>query len=113
MNATIGIKLKKGNISRDTAMADEEKRVHTLAGDCLLSALEIAFPITAYTIGVMNYAVAGPEYTDVLRNEIHSALDVTGGEWSVDILDWMPRLESFARETVRCDTTSVCKSIFP
>ncbi|KAE8388803.1 cytochrome P450 [Aspergillus alliaceus] len=107
VDATIGIKMKKGEIGRDTALADEEKKVSGLAGDCLLSALEIAFPIAAYVVGMMNYAVAEPIYVDVLRKEIRSALHSTGGEWPIDILDRMPRLESFARETVRCDTTSV------
>ncbi|OGM46635.1 hypothetical protein ABOM_004637 [Aspergillus bombycis] len=107
IDATIAIKMKNGGIGRAVALATEEKKVSVLAGDCLLSALEIAFPIAAYVIGMINYAVADPAYADVLRSEIRSALHSTGGEWPMDVLDRMPRLESFARETVRCDTTSV------
>lgn len=111
VDASIQIKLKAGEIDRDTALGDEV--VSSLAGDCLLSALEIAFPIAAYIIGMMGYAIADPGYADVLREEIKAAVDATGGEWPIDILDQMPRLESFARETVRCDTTSICTCTIP
>ncbi|GAB1197787.1 hypothetical protein APSETT444_007090 [Aspergillus pseudonomiae] len=107
INATIAIKMKKGEIGGEAALVTAGKKVSVLTGDCLLSALEIAFPIAAYVIGMMNYAVADPGYADVQRSEICSALHPTGGEWPMDILDRMPRLKSFAREPVRCDTTSV------
>ena len=111
LDAGIQIKLKAGGIDRDTALGDEV--ISTLAGDCLLSALETAFPIAAYTIGMMDYAIADPGYAGVLRKEITAAIDAAGDEWPIDILDQMPRLESFARETVRCDTTSICTCTIP
>ncbi|KAE8150919.1 cytochrome P450 [Aspergillus avenaceus] len=107
VDATIELKIMKGEIGFHTPLANEGEVINGIAGDCLLAVFEAAFPITVYVIGMMNYAISHPDYADTLRNEVLSALSSTGGEWPVEILDRMPRLEAFARETARCDLTSI------
>ncbi|KAL4983288.1 cytochrome P450 [Aspergillus falconensis] len=81
--------------------AENDKWADLLCQQALLYHFKLArAPGTSVTFmlyRVMNH----PEYAPMLRNEMIAALKRSGDNWTVDILQRAPKLESFNKETFR------------
>ncbi|KAL6862018.1 cytochrome P450 [Trichoderma novae-zelandiae] len=106
LGAMLDLKEERGQITRDaTAMSreEEERQVNIFSDEVIFTAFDSAGPVACLVTQLLFESIQDPSLTDALRAEISQALADNGGEWSVQAMSSLPRLESFTRETLRVD----------
>ncbi|TFB01502.1 Cytochrome P450 monooxygenase afvE [Trichoderma ghanense] len=106
LKAMLDLKEERGQITRDaTAMTreEEERQVKIFSDEVVFTAFDSAGPVACLVTQLLFESIQDPSLTEALRAEISNALADNGGEWSVQAMSSLPRLESFTRETLRVD----------
>ncbi|KAL7811118.1 cytochrome P450 [Trichoderma gracile] len=106
LRAMLDLKEERGQITRDaTAMTreEEERQIKIFSDEVVFTAFDSAGPVACLVTQLLFESIQDPSLTEALRAEISKALADNGGEWSVQAMSSLPRLESFTRETLRVD----------
>ncbi|KAL6821927.1 cytochrome P450 [Trichoderma sp. SZMC 28015] len=104
LGAMLDLKEERGMIKRDpTAMSmEEEKRqINIFSDEVIFTAFDSAGPVVCLVTQLLYESIRDEKLTEALRAEISKALADNNGEWSVQMMSSLPRLESFTRETLR------------
>ncbi|RFU78081.1 cytochrome p450 [Trichoderma arundinaceum] len=104
LGAMLDVKEERGLIKRDaTAMsrAEEERQIGVFSDEVVFTAFDSAGPVGCLVTQLLFESIRDQNLTEALRAEISAALADNGGEWSVQAVSSLPRLESFTRETLR------------
>ncbi|KAJ5114037.1 cytochrome P450 monooxygenase [Penicillium angulare] len=93
--------LKDGSLDRYEGGPEAKSQVIRLMDNSIQSLFQIEYP-EAINVTYMMYAIMEhPEYLEPLREEILTALKLCNNEWTPEILNHCPKLESFNREAFR------------
>jgi hypothetical protein len=114
LRAMLDLKEERGQIARDaTAMTkeEEERQINIFSDEVMFTAFDSAGPVACLVTQLLFESIQNPSLTEGLRAEISKALADNGGEWSVQVMSSLPRLESFTRETLRVDGPTLCESL--
>ena len=87
---------------RDDASNPEDKQdpqLHALV-QLLIGALSVNTTTQLITNSLFNLATY-PEYVPILRQEINDTYKANGGQWTMDSMARMEKLDSFIKETLR------------
>ncbi|KAL6875910.1 cytochrome P450 [Trichoderma longibrachiatum] len=106
LRAMLDLKEERGQFARDaTAMTrqEEERQINIFSDEVMFTAFDSAGPVACLVTQLLFESIQDPSLTEALRAEISKALADNGGEWSVQMMSSLPRLESFTRETLRVD----------
>ncbi|PTB62203.1 cytochrome P450 [Trichoderma citrinoviride] len=106
LRAMLDLKEERGQITREaTAMTrrEEERQINIFSDEVVFTAFDSAGPVACLVTQLLFESIRDPSLTEALRAEIAKALAENGGEWSVQMMSSLPRLESFTRETLRVD----------
>ncbi|KAH0490122.1 hypothetical protein TgHK011_001605 [Trichoderma gracile] len=106
LRAMLDLKEERGQITRDaTAMTreEEERQIKIFSDEVVFTAFDSAGPVACLVTQLLFESIQDPSLTEALRAEISKALADNGGEWSMQAMSSLPRLESFTRETLRVD----------
>lgn len=112
LGAMLDLKEERGQIKRDaTAMSrgEEERQINIFSDEVIFTAFDSAGPVACLVTQLLFESIRDEKLTEALRAEIATALADNGGEWSVQAMSSLPRLESFTRETLRVDGPTLCK----
>ncbi|KAL7905949.1 cytochrome P450 [Trichoderma velutinum] len=104
LGAMLDLKEERGMISRDaTAMRreEEERQINIFSDEVVFTAFDSAGPVACHVTQLLFESIRDEKLTEALRAEISTALADHNGEWSVQAMSSLPRLESFTRETLR------------
>ncbi|KAL7796291.1 cytochrome P450 [Trichoderma afarasin] len=104
LGAMLDLKEERGMIKRDpTAMSseEEERQVDIFSDEVIFTAFDSAGPVVCLVTQLLYESIRDEKLTEALRAEIFTALANNNGEWSVQMMSSLPRLESFTRETLR------------
>jgi hypothetical protein len=113
LGALLDVKRGSGQLKQDAQamdQADEERQIRIFSDELRLTAFEAAGPPACLLTQMLFESIEHPDIVKPLRDEIASALVAHGGEWSHEMFNSLPRLESFTRETLRADGPTLCKS---
>ncbi|OTA04137.1 hypothetical protein A9Z42_0047190 [Trichoderma parareesei] len=106
LRAMLDLKEERGQITRDAAAMtkeEEERQINIFSDEVVFTAFDSAGPVACLVTQLLFESIQNPSLTEALRAEISKALADNGGEWSVQAMSSLPRLESFTRETLRVD----------
>lgn len=112
LRAMLDLKEERGQFARDaTAMTrqEEERQINIFSDEVMFTAFDSAGPVACLVTQLLFESIQDPSLTEALRAEISKALADNGGEWSVQMMSSLPRLESFTRETLRVDGPTLCE----
>jgi cytochrome P450 len=87
---------------RDDAQKPEDKNdphLHAIL-QLILSALSVNTTTQLLTNSIFNLA-NWPQYVPILREELQATLTEAGGEWTMDSMPKLEKLDSFIKETLR------------
>ncbi|KAK0758270.1 hypothetical protein N5P37_009572 [Trichoderma harzianum] len=104
LGAMLDLKEERGMIKRDpTAMSseEEERQIDIFSDEVIFTAFDSAGPVVCLVTQLLYESIRDEKLTETLRAEISTALAANNGEWSVQMMSSLPRLESFTRETLR------------
>ncbi|OPB46123.1 hypothetical protein A0O28_0062440 [Trichoderma guizhouense] len=104
LGAMLDLKEERGMIKRDPAAmsSEEEKRqIDIFSDEVIFTAFDSAGPVVCLVTQLLYESIRDERLTEALRAEISTALANKNGEWSVQMMSSLPRLESFTRETLR------------
>ncbi|KAL7942006.1 cytochrome P450 [Trichoderma barbatum] len=106
LGAMLDLKEERGQIKRDAAAMsreEEERQINIFSDEVIFTAFDSAGPVACLVTQLLFESIRDEKLTEALRTEIATALADNGGEWSVQAMSSLPRLESFTRETLRVD----------
>ncbi|KAL6895119.1 cytochrome P450 [Trichoderma evansii] len=106
LGAMLNLKEERGQITRNTAAmtrAEEERQINIYSDEVIFTAFDSAGPVACLVTQLLFESIRDKSLTEALRTEIAMALANNDGEWSVQMMSSLPRLESFTRETLRVD----------
>ncbi|KAH0527419.1 hypothetical protein TsFJ059_002423 [Trichoderma semiorbis] len=104
LGAMLDLKEERGMIKRDataTSEEEEERQVDIFSDEVIFTAFDSAGPVVCLVTQLLYESIRDEKLTEALRAEISKALADNNGEWSVQMMSSLPRLESFTRETLR------------
>jgi cytochrome P450 len=99
---------------RDDASDPKDKNdphLHAIL-QLILSALSVNTTSQLLTNCIFNLA-NWPEYVPLIREEIETTLKEVGGEWTIDSMIKLEKLDSFIKETLRHSGHLTCELISP
>jgi hypothetical protein len=108
----LDLKEERGQIKRDAAAmtrTEEERQIKIFSDEVIFTAFDSAGPVACLVTQLLFESIRDQNLTQALRAEIAAALADNGGEWSVQTMSSLPRLESFTRETLRVDGPTLCE----
>lgn len=105
LDVMIELSMKEGHLSRDGHDADPQF-LDKMANHLLFICHEMISPLWMVSAMLLFELWSRPEYASPLRRELESALDLTGGQWCLDMFKHTPVLESFTKETLRLNPPS-------
>lgn len=82
-----------------------------VANRCMVLREETFGPIVAMVASMVFEVMRHQSYIEPLQEELNTALEVSGGEWSFDIFKHTPKLESYTQEIFRLYPVSSSKLI--
>jgi len=106
LDEMVALKFKTGVIKKEPRSQDkakEERQLEIFAEELLFMTFESAGPAALLTLHLINKVMEYSEYRKPLRDEVTLALEATGGQWQDQVLENMPKLKSFTRETLRLE----------
>lgn len=112
LGAMLSLKEERGQIKRNAAAmtrAEEEHQINTFSDEVIFTAFDSAGPVACLVTQLLFESIQDESLTKALRTEIAAALANNDGEWSVQMMSSLPRLESFTRETLRVDGPTLCE----
>lgn len=112
LGAMLDLKEERGMIKRDPAAmsSEEEKRqIDIFSDEVIFTAFDSAGPVVCLVTQLLYESIRDERLTEALRAEISTALANNNGEWSVQMMSSLPRLESFTRETLRVNGPTLCE----
>ncbi|KAM0255914.1 hypothetical protein ACHAQJ_005315 [Trichoderma viride] len=114
LGAMLDLKEERGLIKRDAATmtrSEEERQINIFSDEVIFTAFDSAGPVACLITQLLFESIRDKNLTEALRAEIVAALADNGGEWSVQTMSSLPRLESFTRETLRVDGPTLSRSV--
>lgn len=112
LGAMLNLKEERGQIKRNAAAmtrAEEERQINTFSDEVIFTAFDSAGPVACLVTQLLFESIRDENLTAALRTEIATALANNDGEWSVQMMSSLPRLESFTRESLRVDGPTLCE----
>ncbi|KAK5988147.1 Cytochrome P450 monooxygenase verB [Cladobotryum mycophilum] len=104
LGAMLDLKEERGQIKRDAAsmtQEEEERQIDMFADEVIFTSFDSAGPVACLVTQLLFESMGDRNLVQSLRSEISEALASNGGEWTPEVMNSLPRLESFTREALR------------
>lgn len=114
LSAMLDIKAQKGQIKQDpNAMtkAELERQIDIFSDEMVFTGFDSAGPVACMITQLIFEATRDKELSKALRSELEDALAANDGDWNVQALSSVPKLDSFTRESLRVNGPTLCKEI--
>ncbi|PLB37644.1 cytochrome P450 [Aspergillus candidus] len=93
--------LKRGTLCREGKTGEQETIEELIVDEIMFMYMETVAPFHLVATCMVFRIMRHPEYVAPLREELERALELCGGEWSFEIFNHTPKMESFTREILR------------